>query len=239
MKLKLEENYILRTNDFDNLDRLKPTAILDIFQDIAGRQAELIGVGYGDMLKKGYYWVVIRERITILKQPKFGSKVKVITWPNKKNRIEFTRNYRMEAENGEVIAVGGSLWVLIDIVNRRVSRARDVDYNGECYEEKVYDSLVKLPECSDFTNFYEYEVHYTDLDHNGHMNNAKYVDIILNALNPQNRENIKDLEIDFINEVKLQDRINLKYLKDANYYYFEADLEDKVIFRAKVRLENE
>ena len=238
MKLSLQENYILRTNDFDAYNHLKPTAILDIFQDIAGRQAEEIGMGYEAMVNKGYYWVVIREKISILKEPGFGTKVLVTTWPNQKNRIEFTRNYKMEDENGNLIAVGSSLWVLIDIKSRKISRAKDVIYNGECYTERIYEGLSKLNDYEGFTDSYNYEVSYTDLDHNGHMNNSHYADVILNALKLERNAHILDLQIDFINEVTLGDRITLKYLKKNDYYYFEAYEEDKIVFRAEMRLEN-
>ena len=45
-KLYYEEQIKLRTNDFDQFDNLKPSAILDIFQDVAGTHATIIGTGY-------------------------------------------------------------------------------------------------------------------------------------------------------------------------------------------------
>ena len=48
--LFLEKDYRLRTGDFDRYRRLHPTAVLDLFQDIGGLQAEMMGIGYDCLL---------------------------------------------------------------------------------------------------------------------------------------------------------------------------------------------
>ena len=46
MKKLWQREYTLRAGDFDKFDRIKPSAVLDLFQDVAGQHAEEIGVGF-------------------------------------------------------------------------------------------------------------------------------------------------------------------------------------------------
>ncbi len=239
MELFYKTTYRMRTNDFDCYDKLTPTSILDSFQDIAGTHAELIGMGFSDMVKKGYYWVVVREKITIFKSPKPGESVVVSTWPEPKGRLEFVRNYKMEDENGNIIAIGSSVWVLISTTTRRLSRAEEINYVGEFVQDKNYDKLNKLPKYEELEKNYIHQVGYTDLDHNKHMNNSKYVDVMMNSCQFNSNVVIKELQIDFINEARYLDNLNFKYKQVDNVYYFEAYNDDKLCIRAEMRIENE
>ena len=47
-----EESHLLRANDFDTYGRIKPSAVLDLFQNAAGAHAKAIGVGFDAMLER-------------------------------------------------------------------------------------------------------------------------------------------------------------------------------------------
>ena len=104
MKLLYETEYRMRTNDFTCYDHLSPTSILDTCQDIAGTHAALLQMGFDDMYKRGYYWVVFREKITILGTVKQGSSIKAITWPEAKKGVSFVRNYKLVDEEGYLVS---------------------------------------------------------------------------------------------------------------------------------------
>lgn len=239
MELFYQTTYRMRTNDFDCFDKLTPTSILDSFQDIAGTHAYLLGMGFEETLRKGYYWVVVREKITIIKTAKPGSTVKVSTWPEAKGRLEFVRNYRMESEEGELLAYGSSVWVLISAETRKLSRGEDMNYEGEIHQEKNYDKLNKLPKYEGLSEEYTHIVTFTDVDHNLHMNNSKYADVILDACNFPKEVKIKELQIDFVSEARWQDKLVYKYKKENDCYYIEAYNAEKVCIRAEMRVEHE
>lgn len=238
MKLEYEANYRMRTNDFTCYDKLSPTSILDTFQDVAGTHAAILKMGFDDMVAKGYYWVVFREKVTILGNVKPGETIKAITWPEPKKGVSFIRNYKMLNESNEVVAVGSSLWVVISSVTRRLDRARDVIYDGEYVEEKVYDSLDKLKEIEINSDFILHEVKFRDLDHNKHMNNSKYMDVFLDILDLKPTEIIKSFQLDFLHEAKYKDVIKLKYQKIDNIYYFVGYIKDVLAIRAEIEVSN-
>ncbi len=238
MKLLYETEYRMRTNDFTCYDHLSPTSILDTCQDIAGTHAALLQMGFDDMYKRGYYWVVFREKITILGTVKQGSSIKAITWPEVKKGVSFVRNYKLVDEEGSVIAVGSSVWCLINTTTRRLERARDVNYDGEIHEEIIYPEIKKLEDHNLPVSQINYQVKFTDLDHNKHMNNSKYMDVFLDILDLKASEIITDVQLDFIHEAKEKDIINIRYALIDDTYCFEGYIADSLAIRAEVRVKN-
>ena len=108
--LYYEKKISLRVSDFDRFDRLTPQAALDIFQLVATEHAEKLGIGYGAMLAKNLFWVLVRCRYDLIKNPAYCSDVIVKTWPMKEGRIDFDRDVphsnhpnQLSHENDETI----------------------------------------------------------------------------------------------------------------------------------------
>ena len=57
------EKYRLRTNDFDTLDHIYMSSILDFCQDVAGEHANDLKVGFKDLYKDNKIWMVLRTKI--------------------------------------------------------------------------------------------------------------------------------------------------------------------------------
>ncbi|HMM01143.1 MAG TPA: thioesterase [Bacilli bacterium] len=62
MKLFYSTSYKLTTNFFDAYDRLTAEGILDLCQDIAGRHATMLGLGFAPLNERHLHWVVLRNR---------------------------------------------------------------------------------------------------------------------------------------------------------------------------------
>ena len=75
MNEKYQENFRLRISDFDTFDHLTPHAVLDLFQDVAGKHADLIGVGFDKMIKDNLIWVLLRTKYEVIKNPPLYSTV--------------------------------------------------------------------------------------------------------------------------------------------------------------------
>ena len=52
-----EKEFYLRTSDFDCRMELQPSAVLDLFQDVAGEHARALGIGREAMLAEKLLWV--------------------------------------------------------------------------------------------------------------------------------------------------------------------------------------
>ncbi|MBP5661948.1 MAG: hypothetical protein J6X30_02180 [Clostridia bacterium] len=215
-KAHFTKAYDLRASDFDARCRLKPGALFDLLQDAAGQHAMRLGAGYSDMLKKNLLWVVVRQKVVILRAPEMYETVRVTTWPREAKRLDFQREYRVESENGEEIARGSSQWALIDAQTRRVKLVHGV-FDLDRYDETpgLGEKLTRLPDFEAGENVAAAPI-YTDLDSNGHVNNTRYADLAYSAVPEQARREYKSVQIDFHKEVHLGDTVLLSHYTDGD-----------------------
>ena len=188
--LFLEKDYRLRTGDFDRYRRLHPTAVLDLFQDIGGLQAEMMGIGYDAMAAQNVFWAVVRTAYQVEHTPAEHEVVKVSTWPHSPSRFSFQRDYALRSADGSLLVRGTSEWVLMDMNTRSLTSVLD-HYHG---------SLDFLDFAADGSGL-SITPRYSDVDQNGHVNNARYASFVLDALNPSATGSITSFQIDFRHEV--------------------------------------
>ncbi len=234
-EIKFETDVWFRTLDFDSNDYITSSAILSLFQDIAGLHAYNLGVGYEALLNKGYYWVLVRNEFEIFKNPKPLTKGKLETWPHKKGRIDFNREYVLYDSYGDIVARGISKWVVINTLNRRLSRTDDIDFGpGEYVKNNFYDDVlkIKIPSLNNFKEKGSHQVSKKDLDHNKHMNNSKYADIIFDLL-PEDLH-VNKMNIDYIKETRLNDVIKIYEYHDEEYIYYLGKKDEENIFVSRI-----
>ena len=203
----LERRYHLRTSDFDMRSRIFPSSVLDLFQDAAGEHATTLGIGYTDFAPKNLCWMLSRVAYRIIKQPRIFSDVVVKTWPIESKRIEFDRDYAVYDDKGELLIVGSSQWVILDITERespKIVPARGFsmyidEYITERSMEKPFPRIAPAFETEG--EDYITKSSYTDIDTNGHVNNIRYSTFVLNALDLPPEKEITSFRIDFIKEI--------------------------------------
>ena len=235
--LYYEKKISLRVSDFDRFDRLTPQAALDIFQLVATEHAEKLGIGYGAMLAKNLFWVLVRCRYDLIKNPAYCSDVIVKTWPKKEGRIDFDREYEITDEKGETLVTGTSKWCVVNAATRRISVGGEVRYGDrEFYEKTAYpDGLGKIKDFpTDGFLSAAGRTRYSDLDHNGHVNNAKYGEYVADAIRPGKSERIVSFEIDFINEMPADAEFEIFYGKADGKAKAKGVSAGKENFRAEM-----
>ena len=187
----------------DRFGRLKPSAILWLVQEMAGRHCRILGVDWDTLAQKGMFWAIIRHRVQISRMPKNGETIRIETWPMPTTRVAFPRNVVAFDQDGNELFRTISLWVLMDVQTRAMILPGKSGVTVEGLlrggELPTPGSLApaELPDCL------ERSVAFTDLDLNGHMNNCRYLDWAADLLSS-----------DFHRSHTLQD-ITLGYLAEA------------------------
>ena len=229
----LERTYHLRTSDFDMRSRILPAAVLDLFQDTAGEHATALRIGYLDLRDRNLCWMLSRVTYRVIKQPKIFSDVVVRTWPLESKRIEFDRDYAVYNTDGELLIVGSSQWVILDVTDRespRIVPARGFEMNIPEYRtersmEKPFKRIAPTFETD--SEPYFTKSCYTDIDTNGHVNNIKYSNFVLNALDLPPEKEITSFRIDFIKEIMDGDPIKVTYKREDSVILCRGESQSK------------
>ena len=242
MKKLWQKEYTLRAGDFDKFDRIMPSAVLDLFQDAAGQHAEDLGIGFASMISRGYLWVLTRVKFKIVSAPTRYQNVVVKTWPLAPNRLNYRREYCIEDQDGKRLIIGSSEWVIIDSKTRKFLS----DPNLYPFSDGFYDDIMfegKLGKIHDFENSgepYIINAGFCELDVNGHVNNTKYANYILDAVNPQKDDIIDVFQIDYRKEVMQGTALNIYCIREDNIISAKGQNNDgNIMFACKIDLKQQ
>ena len=99
----------------DRYGKLKLSTLLYFAQEVAGRHFDRIAMTYEQLMEKGMFWAIIRQRVAITRLPMSGETIRVETWPMPNTRVAFPRHVAAYDEKGNQLFRCISLWVLIDV----------------------------------------------------------------------------------------------------------------------------
>lgn len=229
MALVMERDYRLRWMDFDRYGRMQPSAILDLCQDMATLHANELGIGGGEMMKHGVFWAVIRVKYEVVKQPEHHQIITVRTWPHSLSRFSFVRDYSLLDESGELLVKATSEWVVMDVETRKFASVKDY-YAGstDFSEERAFEKRPRKIRAFDEGNRPTCTIvpRFSDLDLNGHVNNARYANYVVNALKPTGEGSIKTFQIDYRHEVLAESPLEMHTLVEDDQVLSKGINED-------------
>ena len=197
-QLVYDEQIVFLPQDFDG-ENINPYAIFRAFTNMATKHAEILGVGFADMIAKNLLWVTMRVKYEIVGKILPNTQYKITTFPQAKNMLEFDRDFLLKDMAGKVLIKGTSKWCVIDCQTRRIARMQSIDVPcadiEPVFAEKFLKTELFVPE---FVPDFSYKVTSDDIDNNGHMNNSIYARIVFEALRLGVGKKIKSFQLNFL-----------------------------------------
>ena len=179
-----QEEFRIYSYHADVANQWRPSAILEVMQEMAGAHAELLGVGHNALTVQNLAWVLTRVEVEMDRYPESHEIVSVETFPMPVRRWFFPRYYTFRDAAGHELGRAGSLWVLLDLTSRRMSRPDGVAALLPDNSDMIAPLGLPAP-VTEVSGTLETATRlpvYTDLDCNQHVNNTKYMDWCCNAL---------------------------------------------------------
>ena len=233
-----KKDYNLRASDFDKYNRIKIASVLDLFQDAAGQHGIELGVGYEKMISRSYIWVLVRIKLKIISQPKSYQRVTVKTWPLAPNRLNYRREYCIEDQNGEKLIIGSSEWVVMHSETRRLVSAPDLyPFTDNFHPKMNFEArLDRVPDFEATDTPHVVNPAFSELDRNNHVNNTKYANYVVDALDPAESDEIEMFQIDFRKEVLQGVKIEIHTKTDDEFILAKGQNDSgETMFACKVK----
>ncbi len=237
MRKLWQREYVLRAGDFDKFDSIKPSAVLDLFQDAAGQHAEELGVGFNALLEREYLWVLTRVKFKILSAPSRYQTVVVKTWPLAPNRLNYRREYCIEDQNGQKLIIGSSEWVIIHSRERKLLSVSDLYpfSDGFCEEVMFEGKLGKVRDFEASGASHIVNAGFSELDVNDHVNNTKYANYVMDAVNPKKDDILESFQIDYRKEVLQGTQLNVYHSREDKIISAKGQNNDgDIMFACKI-----
>ena len=213
-ELIYEKEYTLLMRDCDMFRRIKPSAILTLFQDCSEALTEGWGVGLEAMLNIGVIWVAARVDCTVTRLPTHGETVTIRGWAARCRSGIFPFRYVISDGNGTELIRGCSMWVLSDLKTHSMLSASipKIALPTPEPEGTPLPRMSPIPPLKKPSHT-KRAVRFSEVDINGHLTNTRYFDWICDLADRAFHENhpITGLRVDYRSETFPDEEIDLAW----------------------------
>lgn len=238
------KEYIIDTTHVDQQNILRPSVLLNFFQDMATEHAEIMGLSR-DYLTEGFNacWIVVRSWFRLTSPLRLGDRLTIKTWHRGAAPLIVYRDFDLfvgEKQVGEAVAA----WVVADVESRKMLRPTNIPgIVSSPVPESVKDVQLKpIRRPADLEKVYERTVRYSDLDLNGHMNNTRYADLIMDAFSPEEFAGnyISEMQLNYSQECRWGETLEIVRKTEGDFCYIDGCCGDgKRRFEATIQFSKE
>lgn len=161
--------------DFNRV--LKPSALMNFIQDMATKNAEMLGFGPSFIFANNFAWFLIKYRMEFDEYPCELDELLIKTEARGYTKLIANRDFEIwTADNKKRLAKIASNWMLIDLNSKRpVNLSKTISFMP-VYQKREDDlefNKISLSEINSYEK--SYEIRFDDIDVNKHVNNANYI----------------------------------------------------------------
>jgi medium-chain acyl-[acyl-carrier-protein] hydrolase len=183
--------------------------LLNLLQDTAWIHATHLGHGYESMLEEQTAWVLTRQKLVMKKWPHWGDDIELKTWIRPITSIVAIRDFEIY-HAGEKIGECTTQWLILDLKTRKpAEKVLGLTEDEFRYDAPPIVDASKIQLKNDLTKLADFQVRNSDLDLNGHVNNTRYAQWILDSVPEEKHQEylLQEYEVNFIAETKSGDAI--------------------------------
>ena len=208
--------------------QLKAANMLRIFTDVSFYQGDL--VDHRLEADFDFFWVLYRWHVKIHRFPKTHERINVSTWARNFKKFYAYRGFDMVDSQGQVLVEAETTWFKLNKDTGRLARFPeniDQEYGNSEKGMAAGKKILRQVERVDLEK--DLEVENNDLDLNRHVNNAVYMDWILNSLDMDflEKHDLSLMDIIYKKELTLGQKVKL--VMELNY------LDDRVELLANIK----
>jgi len=170
-------------------------------------------------------WVILQQSLHIVRLPGYDEEVTLRSIPGKPQHVFFPRFYEV-ISGGETIVSGDALWLLINEKTRHLVFPEQEGISLPGLENKkghLRPAAVRGPEGAVRTDCGILTAPFSMADLNGHINNAKYFDILDDHLDLAEASRApREMFAEYAREIRVGEKFRFVEEKAGNVRYFEG-----------------
>lgn len=226
--------------DVDCEQVLTLTGIFRLLQEGAIRHADQYELGVQAKLTNGDTWFLNRIAAVIHRYPRYDEKVRLTTWSSRIRGFKGYREFRLEVGE-ELLLAASSLWLRVNHgsgmlvrVPPEVARAFP-ERDGDVFYAEI--EKMRFEDPPESAAALEISVRYSDIDVNGHVNNAAYFDFVQTGLAGMGAPvHPREIEVHFLKEIPPDSgRVTFRGHQDGAEVLFAFRKGDVCFTRGRVK----
>ncbi|WP_455539168.1 acyl-[acyl-carrier-protein] thioesterase [Terrisporobacter sp.] len=227
-----ESNYKIGLEDIGVNNQATNKAIIAIMEDVSALHSASIGYGVFEIETKRRAWMILDWKVKIIKRPKYSDEIIAQTWSRKTERIYAYRDFQLKDKEGDIIAIGTSKWILVDIDRRRPVRLTSdiVELYESETDKSAFEEEIEDIKYEGYIFKKDYYIQRRDIDMNEHMHNLNYLDMAHEILPEDIYKNkvFDNIRIVYKKEIVYGEKVDCYYEEQDNKYIVTAKSNDKI-----------
>ena len=205
--IRYTKDLTIQCYETDAAWRLKPASFMNFAQEAAGNHAVYLGFGYDELIAKNTAWILSRVHVVFNDTPKWKEDITLTTWHKGLNRLFFLRDFVLTDKEGRERVKATTSWLVLDLATRRLVRDPKLMEDGTVCTDNAIETpadKVQMPKDIEAVHVMDHVVAYSDVDMNGHTNNAMYMQWAMDAVvyDISSTMPVKEFTINFNHETK-------------------------------------
>lgn len=242
MENKFRQHILIPCYDTDISQLLKPASFMDLAQEAANLHANILGFGYDNLMETRTAWVLSRMHIRFLRLPRWREEVDLATWHKGPERLFYLRDFLMTDSQGNRLVEATTSWLVLNIDTRRIVREAGICEDGICRDNAIAEPCGKVqkPDGCIMEKACVHTVSYSDVDMNGHTNNAMYLVWAMDAVGYDitSSRPLKEMKITFNRETRPGDEVTIckscMETPDGLVFHIEGEAGGQSAFSAEL-----
>ncbi len=232
MNYFLDKQCELRYYEMDESGFATPTTILTLLEETAADHCFSINHSLYQLAERNIGWVLVSGTMQMERYPAYKEKIRIRTWMSGVSSIRGIRENIIYDEQNNIIGRAQGLWVFFDIERRRPAPIfDDIIKKWPVSDEKSLNNkaakslkVVEKPE-----SVAEFRVNKYDTDMIRHVNNIRYLQWLLESVQPEFLNNYYLHSIDgwFVSEAHYGDTVIVQSQKDSDDNSFIHTIKTK------------
>ncbi len=178
--------FLPRYYEMDRHGAVTPLTMLSLFEETGFSHCEESGWDVFRLRSEGFGWVLLNGSFRMYRYPRYKEPFTIETRLAAARAFYGLRDFVVRVSSGDIVGTARSLWTFYDVERRRPARIPGAileawrhDPSAPCAREDPPDDAPG-PDCLDPLR--AYDVRYSDIDTNGHVNNVNYLEWALEAV---------------------------------------------------------
>ena len=208
-----KESFEIKSFDVDFQQNLKPSVLMQFFQEVASNHAASLGGGYDALIARDLFWALSRLKVEITRMPRWGESILIETWPCGNEGLFFRRDYIVYDKDQNMMIRGVSGWLLVAVSTLRPQRPAQLGIvlpvnkgkkSLEVFPDRITTHTTQVA--------FHKTVAYNEIDQNLHVNNTRYLDWATDCFEMKHYVDCKlsDFSLEFLSETHWGDEIELR-----------------------------
>ena len=225
-----KQKYVVPSYELDMFKKASVNTYLKVGDSIAGEHSIVNKCSISDLQEIGLTWMIARSRTVVNKYVNWNEELEISTYVDASIGFNSNRIIEIKDKEGDLVAKIFQKWAILDRKTgrpQRVERFRtELGIDSECEKYEFPNIVDEIDAATEEITRSDLTIKYSDIDSNIHVNNLKYCNWVMDAL-----------DFDFLtkNELTLLD---IRWIKQCymgeNLYVVatkNATDESKILFR--------